>query len=340
VMSSLPSPQRGRGAGGEGGSELAVPSPSPQPTPVTGVGENSRLKLAKLLTEPDSRAAALLARVTVNRLWQHHFGTGIVATVDNLGYSGAPPTHPELLEFLAAEFVRSGWSSKTIHRMILNSAAYRQSSQTEPRATGKSSLPVPQQVVADGHLLSHFPLRRLDAEAIRDGMLAVSGELELQAGGPFVATKRNDEGDVVVDEKTPGAHRRSIYLQQRRTQVTGVLEVFDAPSIVFNCTQRAPTTVPLQSLKLLNSDFVRNRAAALARRIKSEAGSGDVERIERAFVLTIGRQPTAAELASAKKFVAEQPAKYQDSAKTDATELAWTDFCHMLLSSNTFLYVN
>jgi hypothetical protein len=333
VVSTLPSSVKGEGAKKEG--MVAVQS------------ENSRLAFAKWLTEPDSRAGALLARVTVNRIWQHHFGTGIVATVDNLGYSGAPPTHPELLEFLAAEFVRSGWSAKSMHRMILNSAAYRQSSQLDALgATGKRSLPVPQ-ADADGHLLSRFPLRRLDAEAIRDAMLAASGELELQTGGPFVATKRDDEGDVIVDEKTPGAHRRSVYLQQRRTQVTGVLEVFDAPSIVFNCTQRAPTTVPLQSLKLLNSDFVRDRAAALAKRIASEAGSGDAERIERAFLLTIGRQPTAAELASAKKFVAEQPAKYQESGvkgqesvKSNATELAWTDFCHMLLSSNTFLYVN
>ena len=288
-----------------------------------------RLAFARWLTAPDSRAAALLARVTVNRMWQHHFGTGIVATPENLGYSGAPPTHPELLDYLAGEFVHSGWHSKDIHRLILNSAAYRQSSRPLEAAI---------KIDPDNHLLWRFPLQRLDAEAIRDGMLAVSGELETSAGGPYVPTMRDADGDVVVEEETVGAHRRSVYLQQRRTQVAGMLEVFDAPSIVFSCTYRAPTTVPLQSLKLLNSPFVRARSAALANRIEKEAGADSEARIRLAFLLTCARLPSPAELQSAQRFIAQQPKNYQ--ASDEAELLAWTDFCQMLLSSNTFLYVD
>jgi hypothetical protein len=306
-----------------------------------------RRGFAEWLTNPDSRAAALLARVTVNRIWQHHFGTGIAATVENLGYSGTPPTHPELLEYLAAEFIRGGWSTKAIHRLILNSAAYRQSSKPATSGNAKQNPQIPPQTDADNRLLSRFPLRRLDAEAIRDAMLAASGELDLTAGGPFVPTKRDADGDVIVEESTAGAHRRSVYLQQRRTQVAGVLEVFDAPSIVFSCTQRAPTTVPLQSLKLLNSAFVRDRAEALAKRTAADSSRNNQQRIESAFLLTCGRAPTVAEHASAKKFLTEQPAKYRDangsdskSQQKDPSELAWIDFCHMLLSSNAFLYIN
>ena len=206
-----------------------------------------RLALANWITKPESRAAALLARVTVNRWWQHHFGTGIVATPDNLGYSGSPPSHPDLLDYLAGEFVRRGWSEKAIHRLILHSAVYRQSSRPVPAAT---------KVDPDNRLLAHFPFRRLDAEAIRDGMLAVSGELNPQMYGPYVATQRSAEGDVISPEN-PAGRRRSVYLQQRRTQVVGMLEAFDAPSITFNCTARPRTTVPLQVLKLLNSEFIR-----------------------------------------------------------------------------------
>lgn len=287
-----------------------------------------RLAFGRWLTAPDSRASALLARVTVNRMWQQHFGTGIVATPDNFGYSGAAPTHPELLDFLASEFVRSGWSAKAIHRLILNSATYRQSS----RPSGNA-----EQIDPDNRLLCRYPLRRLDAEAIRDGMLAISGELDPHMGGPYVATSRDAEGAVVIDESTAGSHRRSIYLQQRRTQVPGMLQVFDAPSIVFSCTFRTPTTVPLQSLNILNSSFVRLRSKALANRVAVAAGGDVDERIRHAFLLVTGRLPTASELAAARNFIAEQPRQYR--GQPNAAELGWNDFCHTLLASNTFLYV-
>lgn len=315
-----------------------------------------RLALARWFTQPGSRAEGMLARVTVNRWWQHHFGTGLVATPENLGYSGAAPSHPELLDYLAARFAGrvssfrfqvssskrtqletrnlkletpvAPWSSKSLHREILLSAVYRQSSRPTALA---------QRLDNDGRLLSRYPLHRLDAEALRDGMLAVSGELDPALGGPYVPTTRDGEGDVVVPEGAAGAHRRSLYLQQKRTQVAGLLEVFDTPSIVFNCTARTSTTVPLQSLKLLNSAFVRARATALAQRLKREAGDDRASRLRRAWELVRSRPPSAREAATAEAFLAAQAAEY--AGKPEAEELAWVDFCQMLLASNGFLYV-
>lgn len=295
----------------------------PVPDAVGTTGQ--RLAFARWITQPDSRAAALLARVTVNRWWQHHFGTGIVATADNLGYSGAAPSHSELLDFLAGELIRQQWSAKAIHRLILHSAVYRQSS--VPVADAERLDP-------DGRLLAVFPMRRLDGEAIRDAMLNVAGELDPLMFGPYVATQANGEGDVVVAEDADGSHRRSVYLQQRRTQVVGLLEVFDAPSIVFNCTTRSPTTVPLQSLKLLNSEFVRKRAAAFALRVRSGPDAADDVAMTQAFRLAWGRPPTEDERIAGKRFLAEQTVEY--GGQPDA---AWIDFCQMLLASNAFLYI-
>jgi hypothetical protein len=266
----------------------------------------------------------------VNRIWQHHFGVGLVATPDNLGQSGAKPSHPELLDWLACRFVDSGWSVKAMHRLIVRSAVYRQSSSTQYSVLSTQSIADP-----GNRLLSHFPLRRLDAESVRDSMLAISGELENSQGGPFVRTDRNAEGSVVVNEKQPGAHRRSVYLQQRRTQVLTMLELFDAPSIISTCGSRTTSTVPLQSLALLNSEFARLRAAAFARRLDREAGADEMRRITFAFRLACGRNPTTDEQTAARRFVAEQRALY---AK-DGELAAWADFCQMLLASNTFLYV-
>ena len=188
-----------------------------------------RLALARWLTKPGSRPAALLARVLASRTWQDHFGTGLAATPENLGYTGSPPSHPELLEFLAAELARSGWSAKALHRMIVTSTVYRQSSASRPEAA---------RIDPDNRLLARFPLRRLDAESIRDAMLWVSGELDEHSGGPFVPTHRTDSGEVAVEDSAPGSTRRSVYLQQRRTQLASLLDVFDAPSIVTTCTRR------------------------------------------------------------------------------------------------------
>ena len=285
-----------------------------------------RLAFANWLTQPGSRAAATLARVTVNRWWHHHFGTGIVATPDNLGYSGAAPTHPELLDYLAGQLVAANWSQKDMHRLILCSSTYRQSS--EPRDDAIRIDP-------DNALLWRYPLRRLDAEAVRDAMLAVSGELDATMFGPYTPTSRNGAGEVVVDDSAAGAHRRSLYMQQRRTQVLGMLDVFDAPSMVFSCTARPSTTVPLQSLSLLNSGFVRARAVGLSRRVP--LADDPAAAVTQAYRLIAGRAPTEVERKVSLDFLATQPKRYPDA--TDATGKAWTDLCHMLLASNAFLYV-
>jgi hypothetical protein len=286
-----------------------------------------RLAFARWLTAPTSRPAALLARVTVNRLWQNHFGTGMVATADNFGYSGAPPSHPALLEYLADELVRSGWSVKHVQKLIVTSAAYRQSSR--PHAPGKKADP-------ENRQLWRFPLLRLDADSVRDGMLAAAGELDERLEGPYVPTKQTSLGEVIVEETHPAARRRSVYLQQRRMQVPSLLSVFDAPLVVYNCTRRNSTTIPLQSLSLLNSDFSRRRAKSMAARVRSES-SDERGAVETLFLLTTGRKPTAGERVAAETFLHEQPSHY--TRRADASDAAWVDLCQMVLSTSAFLYV-
>ncbi|MBL9122662.1 MAG: DUF1553 domain-containing protein, partial [Planctomycetaceae bacterium] len=281
-------------------------------------GTGRRSALARWLTDP---AHPLLSRVTVNRIWQHHFGTGIVASADNFGLTGAPPSHPELLDYLADRFVTEGWSQKRLHREILTSSVYRQSSALREPAYALDP---------ENKLLWRSPLRRLDSDQIRDAMLAASGELETTLGGPYVPTKRLPDGNVVVDEKTPGAARRSIYLQQRRTQILSFLEVFDAPAVVTNCTRRATSTIPLQSLSLLNSEFTITRSRAMAARIAREAGADRSARIDLALLLCAGRSPSAVERTAVEQFLSAAATEQDD---------AWASCCQMLLASNPFLYL-
>src|SRR5262249_40980808 len=241
------------------------------------VSSGRRTAFANWLASPEN---PLFARVMVNRVWQYHFGNGLIATSDNLGVSGAKASHPDLLDYLAAEFVRSGWSVKALHRFILESAAYRQSS---ARREGLDAID------PDNRLLAYFPLRRLDAEAIRDAMLAISGELDTRMGGPFIPSHRTAEGVVEIAESAAGAKRRSINLQQRRTQVVTFLSLFDAPAIVSTCGKRSPSTVPLQSLALLNSECVRLRAKSFAARVLRDFGSDNEKRLSGAFRLVAGR---------------------------------------------------
>lgn len=293
--------------------------------PAGRVTTGRRAAFAQWVTSTEN---PLFARVMVNRIWQHHFGTGLVATADNLGISGSKPSHSELLDYLADEFVRSGWSVKSLHRLIMKSAVYQQSSSPSDGLDAIDS---------DNRLLAHFPLRRLDAEAIRDAMLHVSGELDARSSGPYVASKRTPEGIVEIDEKTAGAFRRSIYLQQRRTQVVTFLQLFDAPAMVSTCGKRSPSTVPLQSLALLNSEFARARAQALATRLAREAGTETAKRLELAFRLTCSRPPLPDERELCEKFLARQHDLF--AKEKDADARAWTDLCQMLFASNAFLYV-
>ena len=284
-----------------------------------------RLAFARWLTSPQN---PLVPRVFVNRVWQFHFGTGLVATPDNFGQSGARPSHPELLDDLAAGFIGSGWRIKPLHRQILNSAAYRQGHETDAASA---------EADPQNRLLWHFPVHRLDAEAVRDAMLVVSGELDWRMGGPCVSTQRAGDGTVVVDAKTDGSLRRSVYLQQRRTQVLTFLELFDAPQIVTNCSFRNASTVPLQSLALLNSDFVRERSTAFAARTAGIA-EGDTDRfVTEAFRLACARTPTGRERTLSQAFLDRQQALHGDAP--EARQKAEIDFCQMLLASNAFLYV-
>lgn len=284
-----------------------------------------RSALARWLTSPEN---PVVARVFVNRVWQRYFGRGLVATVDNFGVSGGRPSHPELLDFLAAELVESGWRLKPLHRLIVTSATYRQSSRSRDDAFALDP---------DNRWLWRFPLKRLDAESLRDAMLVASGELDPAAGGPYVPTTSTDEGQLVVKEETPGALRRSVYLQQRRTKPVTVLDLFDGAQMNPNCAQRTVSTVPLQSLTLLNSEFARSRSTSFARRLLSESGSDSSRRITRAFVLATGRSANSEELNAAKEFLDSQRRHYE--SKPDAEVAAWSDFCQTLFAGNAFLYV-
>ena len=214
-----------------------------------------------------------------------------------------------------------------MHRLILNSATYRQSSRDNE--TSRTRDP-------DNRLLWHIPVRRLDAEAIRDALLAVSGDLDPTLAGPFVATKRTDAGEVLAADPGSAGRRRSIYLQQRRTQVVSFLAVFDAPTIVFNSVQRPVSTMPLQALALFNSEFVLERAKSFAARLARDHAD-ETDRFQAAYLIAWGRESDATELNQARDFLDAQALEYQP--QSDARNRAWVDFCQMLLASNDFLYV-
>lgn len=284
-----------------------------------------RLAFARWLTDSSH---PLLARVTVNRIWQNHFGQGLVASSDNFGYTGSEPTHPELVDYLATHFVECGWSLKELHRLILCSRVYRQTSAPSDAA-----------LAIDPHnmFLWRYPLRRLDAESLRDAILAASGLLDNKMYGPYVPTERQSDGSVVVSDDQPGRYRRSLYLQQRRTQLSSLLEVFDAPIMVTGCARRPVSTVPLQSLELLNGSLVMQCAESLAARLADEAGDDQSAKVLRAFLLTTGRQPSVEERGAIDAFIASQSALYAEQENADS--LVWRDLCQMLLASNSFLYV-
>ncbi len=286
-----------------------------------------RLGFAKWLTRADGRPAALMARTYVNRFWQQYFGRGIVTTTDNLGLGGAPPTHPELLDYLAASLIRHGWSIKDLHRELVTSTVYRQTS--TPRTDGVAADP-------DDRYLWRYPVRRLQAEVIRDAMLAVTGELDSTPYGPYVPTKQTPIGEVIADKSESGSRRRSVYLQQRRSQTLSMLKVFDAPAVATICTARPSSTVPLQSLALLNSDFSVTCGDALARRLRAETDGTAKQLVRRAWQLAMARDPTDAEVSLALEFLAGQEKQY---SVEETQQKAVADFCQMLLASNSFLYV-
>jgi mono/diheme cytochrome c family protein len=290
--------------------------------------KQTRLAFARWLTAPGGRAEGIVARVTANRLWQHAFGQGLVTTPENLGLSAAPSVHRALVNHLAQEFVAGGWSLKRLERAMVASSAFRQSSRSAGPAAGD----------ADNLLLSHYPLRRMDADSLRDAMLTTAGELDETRFGPYVPAQASAVGEVIVKEDAKGARRRSVYLQQRRTQMPSVLAVFDAPAVVINCTRRNTTTIPLQSLNLLNSDFVRRRAAALAERL-IRAQSDPPRRVELAYQLVLGRS-AGDNAAAAIAFIDAQAAAYPElKAPDERARAAWVDWCQTMLIASPALYI-
>ena len=281
---------------------------------------NPRTHLARWLTQPDH---PLTARVIVNRIWQHHFGVGLVKTSNDFGQNGERPSHPELLDWLASQLIENGWRLKPLHRMIVLSAAWQQSSQS-PLATTAS------QIDPDARLLWRFNRRRLTAEEIRDSMLAVSGKLNPKAGGRSVMTPVDKElvsllykpSQWEVANDPAEHHRRSIYLIAKRNLRLPFMETFDQPALQTSCGRREASTHAPQALELLNGKLANQLAAAFAERLTREAGDHDI--ITRACQLALGRSPTKKEHALAKEFLEEQPLK---------------EFALAMFNLNEFLYV-
>lgn len=292
---------------------------------------SGRLELAKWITDPGH---PLTARVMVNRVWSHLFGAGLVETVDDFGRTGAAPSHPELLDHLALRFQEEGWSVKTLVREIVLSRAYRQASTRRPEAFEKDP---------DNRLLWHFSKRRLDAEVIRDAMLSVSGELELSPRpGSLVAELDSQSAGMIgfnkkIPEDLDGSTYRSAYLPVMRDQLPDVLRLFDfaEPSLVTG--KRDSTNVPPQSLYLMNSDFIRARAAALAKRISHEAET-DEERIAAAYQRCFNRTPSEEEKRLVSEFLSEPVPEGAEAAKE--MEKRWQDVCQALLASADFRMVD
>lgn len=316
--------------------------------PTTG----RRSALARQVTSPHH---PLTARVIVNRIWMHHFGRGLVNTPADFGVLGSAPTHPELLDWLAREFMDSGWSVKHMHRLIMNSTVYRQGLRTDPRQD---------QADPDNLLYGGSRLKRLDAESLRDSILTVSGQLNESMYGEPIPVMADVVGRWVLGIENLNAGRpgeviplngrenlRSVYAEVRRSRPLAVLDTFDWPRMAPNCDLRHPSTGTPQSLMLMNSDFVLDYAARFARRVEALAGQDQKQQASLAWRLAFHRQPDESELASAVSFLEEQTALLVERVKQEPKPKDKTEpltaqqrglecLCQMLLSSNEFLYVD
>jgi hypothetical protein len=291
-----------------------------------------RLAFAKWVTQPTH---PLTARVMVNRIWRHHFGTGIVPSLANFGKAGVPPTHPELLDWLSLQFVEKKWSLKSMHRVIMTSTAYRQSSAISPDA---------KRLDPANALYSRAPLVRLDAEALYDSLLLVAGKLDEARGGPADAVQARKDG-LVTPTGTAKGWRRLIYVQQTRKQLATHAETFDFPQMNPNCVERRDSTVAPQALHLMNNGMVEKLAEEFAKRVRLAAGGYPARQVDAVYLIALGRSPTAEE----KKLGVEVLEKLADEwgkqlavkADRDAAELkALATYCHAILNSAAFLYVD
>jgi hypothetical protein len=279
-----------------------------------------RLALARWL---GSRNHPLTARVAVNRAWQHHFGRGIVTTVDNFGKNGDLPTHPELLDWLAVEFMDQGWSFKKLHKLMMTSRAYKMSSQFS----------ADENLAVDTENLYwwRFKAQRLEAEGVRDAILAVSGSLDRKMFGPAIFPELPKEVLASMDKGLwrqsndgPGAWRRSVYVYRKRGLPLPFFEVFDLPDQNVSCGTRVVSTVPTQALTMLNNEWILNQARRFADRIATEAPTGPDAQVDRAYLIALSRPPSADEKRVALDFLAKN---------------TLNDFAHVLLNLNEFIYL-
>jgi hypothetical protein len=328
---------------------LTLLNPKPaQITPLKGLNSTGRrAALAKILTDPEN---PLTARVMVNRLWQSHFGRGLVGTASDFGVKGDRPTHPALLDWLAGEFVRTGWSIKEMHRLIMNSRSYQQSSDYREMAA---------QVDPEDKLLWRFPRQRLEGEIIRDAALAVAGLLNPKMGGPSIFPELPPGMGVVggwpVTKDESERNRRSIYVFVRRNTRYPIFETFDMPDTHESCSRRMVTTSPIQALTMLNNKLTLEWAEAFAGRVLQAAGPNFDQQIETAYRLALSRSPDNAEQQIARNFFARHrtvlaervaageplASPTEAPAEFDRIQAAsWVDFCHMLINANEFVYRN
>ncbi len=309
-------------------------------------GAGRRLTLAHWIADPKN---PLTARVMVNRIWMHHFGRGLVNTPSNFGQSGDPPTHLELLDYLAEQFIRDGWRMKPITKMIVMSAVYRQSSTYDPEKSG---------IDGDDQWYWRYPMRRLEAEAIRDSILSAAGNLNPQMYGPGIKPKIPDsilsttskEMWPKVAREGADQWRRSVYIFVKRSLPVPLLEGFDVPPPTQTCERRMTTVVATQALQLLNDDFSNLQAIDMASRVVHDAGDDVNQEVERAYWLAFQRPPTDSQRKQAAQFIQQQIGSTRravmDEHKAtmpnqDQIKIrALADLCHVLFNANEFVYLN
>src|SRR5262245_11175184 len=288
---------------------------------------SGRLQLAEWLTQPDH---PLTARVMVNRIWQWHFGEGLVRTPDNFGKTGERPTHPELLDYLAAQFVKGGWSIKAMHRMIMLSSAYQMSS-VNPN--------IAEEADPDNRLLTRFNRRRLSVEEMRDGLLAIDQTLDMTMGGTLQTGRgtdgENNQGRLSLNPEK--LKRRTVYLPLRRANLPMLLNLFDFGDATTTSGKRQLTNVATQALFWLNSEFVHERAQNVAKSLLDQRELSDAGRIETVYARILNRRPDKGEVDQALNYVAGFKQKFEGEK---ADYKAWQSLCRILMSSNDFVYVD
>ena len=307
---------------------FSVPPPGPD-----AVTTGRRRAFAEWLTRPGH---PLTARLMVNRIWAHHFGEGIVPTTDNFGKSGEPPTNQPLLDWLASEFVEQGWSIKSMHRLMMTSTAYRQSSRARPDGLETDS---------ENKLLWRMRPRRLEAEIVRDSVLSAAGTLDKTLHGEPVKSETKPSGEVVPENDSEGG-RRSIYQIVRRSAPQSFLNVFDAPVMEVNCSRRNTSTTASQSLALMNSEFISSQAESFARRVLAERPPADMtapadrDTVEYAFRLALARAPTAGEMDMLLTFLDKQVRRHAGLSGEDRALRIYSNLCQALLGANEFVYLD